>query len=147
MMRLDDVFRKMRPWMLATDWLLLTYWFVTALVAMGLFAIPEGYLFKDYYDPRVVAWNWSFFPLDVVFAVLGIYAARLFSKADPRWFGYALVSAALTFCAGFMAICYWLILGDFDPSWWIPNLIIAAWPVWFVPRLIEAQGKADAPAT
>lgn len=145
-MRSDDVFRKMRPWMLGTDWLLLTYWFVTALVALGLVSIPEGYLFKDYYDPRVVAWNWSFFPLDVIFAVLGIYAARLFTQADPRWFGYALVSAALTFCAGFMAICYWVILGDFDPSWWIPNIIIAAWPVWFVPKLISAKENASVPA-
>lgn len=146
-MRSDDVFRRMRPWMLGTDWLLLAYWFVTTLVALSIFSIPEGYLFKDYYDPRVVAWNWSFFSLDVIFAVLGIYAARLFTKGDNRWFGYALVSAALTFCAGFMAICYWVILGDFDPSWWIPNLIIAAWPVWFVPKLIAANANASSPTT
>jgi hypothetical protein len=135
----ERVFRKMRPWMLGTDWLLLAYWFFTGLVALGLLSIPEGYLFKDYYDPRVIAWNWSFFPLDVIFAVLGIYSARLFAKGDARWFGYALVSAALTFCAGFMAVSYWAILGDFDPSWWTPNLIIAIWPVWFIPNLITAK--------
>jgi len=133
------LFRKMRPWMLGTDILLLTYWFVTALVAIGLLSVPDAYLFKDYHDPLVVAWNWSFFPLDAIFSVLGIYAAFLFARGDERWYGVTLVSAALTFCAGLMAVAYWAILGDFDPSWWIPNLILMAWPMWFMPKLINAN--------
>ena len=135
----DTLFRQMRPWMLGTDILLLTYWFITGAVALGLVSVPEAYLFKDYYDARVVAWNWSFFPLDVIFSILGIYAAILFTRGDARWYGLTLISAALTFCAGLMALSYWAILGDFDPSWWGPNLVLMIWPLWFMPKLIAAK--------
>lgn len=132
-------FNVMRRWMLGTDVLMLLYWLITGLTALGFVNLPEQYLFKDYHDSRVVAWNWSFFPLDLALALTGIYAAWLFKKADQRWFAYSLCSAALTFCAGLMAISYWALLSEFDLSWWLPNLLLVLWPLWFVPRLISAS--------
>jgi|TARA_Y100000994_G_scaffold221481_1_gene201180 hypothetical protein len=38
----------------------ITYWGITSSGA-----IPDALLFKDYADPIMVAWNWSFLPLDL----------------------------------------------------------------------------------
>jgi hypothetical protein len=38
-----------------------------------------------------------------------------------------------------MAISYWTLTGDFDPSWWIPNLFLMLWPLPFLIRL----GRGD----
>jgi hypothetical protein len=113
------------------DGVMLLYWAVTALVAFGLVAIPAEYLYKGYHDPLLVAWNWSFMPLDIGFALAGRQAA-----AGKPWRGLAAVSLALTGCAGGMAIAFWTLTHDFDPLWWIPNLILVAIPLVWLPRLV-----------
>jgi hypothetical protein len=49
----------------------------------------------------------------------------------------AAFSLALTFCAGFMAICFWAIRLDFDPSWWGAYLFLTIWPLFFLPKLVS----------
>jgi len=128
-----------------TDIGILAYWCITALMALSLISIPGELLFKDYHDPRVVAWNWSFMPLDVIFAVTGLWALRLEKAGDPRWIVWTAVSLSLTICAGLMAISYWVIVGDYDPAWWIPNLVLMIWPIPFLFSLSkpDVQGGSD----
>ena len=45
---------------------------------------------------------------------------------------------APTFCAGFMALSFWAIRLDFDPSWWAANLFLAIWPCGFLPQPARA---------
>jgi hypothetical protein len=49
----------------------------------------------------------------------------------------AMISLCLTFVAGLMAIGYWTILGEFDPAWYLPNLALAVWPLFFLPGLLN----------
>lgn len=124
-----------------TDIGMLAYWCITALMALSVLSIPGELLFKDYHDPRVVAWNWSFMPLDIIFAITGLWALRLEKSGDSRWKIWAAVSLSLTMCAGLMAISYWAIVGDFDPAWWIPNLFLLLWPIPFLFYLAGAKNQ------
>lgn len=126
-----------RGLMLFTDIGMLLYWAITAAMALKLLDIPGDWLFKDYHDPRVMAWNWSFFPLDILLSVTGLAALRMESAGHPNWRIMAAISLTLTFCAGLMAIAYWLIVQDFDPSWWIPNLFLMLWPLPFLYQLMR----------
>lgn len=126
-----------RGLMLFTDIGMLLYWAITAAMALKLLDIPGDWLFKDYHDLRVMAWNWSFFPLDILLSVTGLAALRMESAGHPNWRIMAAISLTLTFCAGLMAIAYWLIVQDFDPSWWIPNLFLMLWPLPFLFRLMR----------
>lgn len=140
---MNDVMRRMKPFLLVTDWLFLAYWAITALKALGIVNIPPEYLYSNYDDPAIVAWNWSFFPLDIVFSITGLLALRRHRQQHPSWRMYAAVSLCLTFCAGLMAISFWTIRGEFDPSWWIPNFLITVWPLYFLPKLFR---DANSPA-
>ena len=64
--------------MATTDIGFLFYWAVSAAFVAGWVDIPPEYLFSDYYDPRVFAWNWSFLPLDIAFSVVGLLAIHAF---------------------------------------------------------------------
>ena len=37
------------------------------------------------------------------------------------------------------AIAFWLIRGDFDPSWWIPNLYLMIYPLFFLQRFVKLE--------
>lgn len=124
--------------MLVTDIGMLLYWSITALMALSLIALPGEWLFKDYHDPTVMAWNWSFFPLDMLLSITGLWALRLEQRSDPAWKIWAAISLTLTLCAGLMAISYWMIVQDFDAAWWIPNLFLMLWPIPFLVRLGKA---------
>lgn len=128
-----------KVFMLITDIGFITYWAITALVALKVLNIPGEWLFNDYYDPRMVAWNWSFFPLDIILSVAGLYALYLERKGNEAWRVWAIFSLSLTHCAGLMAICFWVIIGDFDLSWWIPNLFLMIWPLFFLFSLSKAK--------
>ena len=52
---------RMRPFLLLTDIGFLLYWSVSVLVLAGVNLVPKEYLFNDYENPIVQAWNWSFF--------------------------------------------------------------------------------------
>ena len=118
-----------RRLMFFTDVGMLLYWAITAAMAIKLIDIPGEWLFKDYHDPRVVAWNWSFFPLDLLFSLTGLASLRMEKAGNPDWKIMATISLTLTVCAGLMAISYWVIVQDFDPAWWIPNLFLMIWPL------------------
>jgi Family of unknown function (DUF5360) len=122
--------------LLITDWSMIAYWLVTGLVGLGLVSLPPEYLYRDYHNPVMVAWNWSFAPLDLIFSVIGLASVRLAAKGDARWRGFAILSLALTFCAGLMAIVFWALRRDFDLGWWLPNLALIIWPLVFLPRLV-----------
>jgi hypothetical protein len=132
---MNDVMKSMRPWFLVTDIGFVIYWLVSLVVLAGFDVVPQAWLFKDYDDPIVYAWNWSFFPLDMVLSGCGLLAIRRHAQGDASWRGLAAFSLALTFCAGFMAISFWAIRLDFDPSWWAANLFLTVWPCVFLPRL------------
>ncbi len=132
----DPIMKRMKPLVLITDVSFILYWSVSLLILLGFEVVPQAWLFKDYDDPIIYAWNWSFFPLDMVLSVCGLLAIRRHAVGDPSWRGLAAFSLALTFCAGFMAICFWAIRCDFDPSWWGANLFLTIWPLFFLPKLI-----------
>jgi len=70
-----------------TDLGFIAYWLATALHLIPL----EG-AFKDYADPTLLAWNWSFFPLDLLISATGLYALWR-SSHGPDWRGWALAFA------------------------------------------------------
>ncbi|MDX2236480.1 MAG: DUF5360 family protein [Hyphomonadaceae bacterium] len=118
-----------------TDLLFLAYWIAAALHAAGVLPIPADMLYADADDTRVIAWNWSFFPLDMAFSLTGLAAIRCARRGDPMWKPLALISVTLTMVAGGMAVSYWTLLGEFDPMWFLPNLALLVWPMAFLPRL------------
>ena len=127
-----------RRLMFFTDMGMLLYWAVTAAMALKLLDIPGEWLFNDYHDPRVIAWNWSFFPLDILFSITGLAALRMETANHPNWKIMTTVSLTLTFCAGLMAIAYWIIVQDFDPTWWVPNLFLMIWPLPYLYQLTRS---------
>lgn len=124
-----------------TDIAFLAYWGLTAASALGLIDLPPDLLYSNYHDPRVVGWNWSFFPLDVAFSLTGLAAVRMSAKGDPAWRPWALISLVLSSTAGLMAISYWLILREIEPAWFGINLALFLWPLFFIPRLIREMPK------
>ena len=97
----DQLFYKIRPYILVTDISFMSYWAISALVAAGLLNIPTEYLYNDYHNQYVFDWNWSFFPLDLLFALTGFLAVWLHGKNNPNWLVMALVSSVLTFCSAY----------------------------------------------
>ena len=84
----------------------IAYW---AITLAGV--IPDEYLFKDYDNPILSAWNWSFLPLDLAISATGLAALRR-AKRGLSWRDLALVSLVLTFCSGLMAVSLWTLHGD-----------------------------------
>jgi hypothetical protein len=108
------------------------YWLITILNL-----IPEEYLFKDYKNPLLVAWNWSFLPLDMLISFSGFCSIYLYQKAKKQWVLTALISLVLTFCSGLQAITFWILRADFDLSWWIPNLFLMIYPTFFIVNILK----------
>lgn len=117
-----------------TDLGFVVYWAVSALYAAGLVEIPPDVLFADYHDARAIAWNWSFLPLDLAVTGFGLWALAA-SRNQDSWRMPAAISLALCSTAGGMAIGYWALLRDFDPAWFLPNLLLFVWPLIFLPGL------------
>ena len=125
--------RALRGLMLVTDLGFIAYWAVT-----GLHAVPEAYLFKDYQDPLIVAWNWSFLPLDLTISASGLLSLWLQRRGDRRWPALTLVSLTLTSCSGLMALAFWALRRDFDVTWWLPNAFLLVYPLFFAGRVMRA---------
>ena len=132
----------LRPLVALTDIGFLAYWAVTLLRV-----VPEAYLFKDYGDPLVVAWNWSFLPLDLAISATGIGSLWLERKADPRWPALTLVSLTLTFCSGLMALAFWALRRDFDVAWWLPNAFLLLYPLLFFRPVLRAWANTTSATT
>lgn len=120
-----------------TDLLFLAYWSISGLAQIGWLHIPPAWMYAHYDDARVVAWNWSFAPLDLAFSALGLAAVAAARRGSGLWRPLALLSLAFTMAAGGMAISYWAILGEVTPSWFLPNLALVIWPLAFLPRLVR----------
>lgn len=124
-----------------TDSLFLLYWTVSGFAQAGLIHIPRAWMYADFDQPQVVAWNWSFLPIDLAFSILGISAVVASRQECALWRPLALLSLAFTIAAGAMAVGYWLILQQLDPGWLIPNLALVIWPIFFLPRLVAESGR------
>lgn len=98
---------------------MLAYWALAALMAAGALTVPPEYMYSDHLNPLVVAWNWSFLPIDIAFALCGL-AARFGRLRNATML--EIISLTLMLCAGLMAISFWVFLGAFDPMWWGLNL-------------------------
>jgi Family of unknown function (DUF5360) len=120
-----------------TDVIFLLYWSMSALAVANIISIPSEWMYSEYNQPRVVAWNWSFLPIDVAFSVSGLSAFAASRKGSSLWRPLALISLTLTFAAGGLAIGYWTILGEFEPGWFLPNLALVIWPLFFLPGLMK----------
>ncbi len=124
--------KSLRIFFWITDVGFILYWLVTLL-----HLIPSAYLFKDYDHPILSAWNWSFLPLDILISLTGLASLYLYKKQNHMWKQIALVSLVLTFCSGLQAIAFWAIRMDFAPSWWLPNLFLMLYPLFFIPTLLR----------
>lgn len=110
----------------------IAYWSITAL-----HLLPPQYLYNDYANPILVNWNWSFFPLDIFISATGLYSIYLHSKQNDLWKKIALISLVLTCVSGLQAVSYWTLSGERDLTWWIPNLFLLVYPLFFIPKLIR----------
>ena len=122
---------RLRALMLATDLGFLLYWAITLA-----HAIPAEWLFKDYQNPILQSWNWSFLPLDGLVSASGLAAVLLARRGHPTARPAALISLTLTSCSGLMAVAFWALRRDFDPAWWAPNLFLLLYPLAFLPGLV-----------
>ncbi|MDC0681020.1 DUF5360 family protein [Sorangium atrum] len=116
---------------IAVDGGFILYWLITVL-----HVIPAEHLFNDYDNPLMVAWNWSFLPIDLAVSVTGVGALSLRRKGIAAWERLATVSLVFTTSSGLMAISFWAIVGDYNLSWWAPNLFLLVYPWFFLPRLL-----------
>lgn len=91
------------------DLSLAAYWLA---IATGL--LPDEWRFRDYSNPVVQAWNWSFLPLDLLAVATGFVGVYLTSAEHPAGRLVLTAGLTLTFCAGFMAIAFWSFYGDVD---------------------------------
>lgn len=121
----------LRFYILSVDLSFLVYW-ISALFDL----FPEAWLFKDYYNPIISAWNWSFFPLDMFVSLTGILSFYLVKKGNISTM-LLLISLSLTFCAGLMAISFWMLTKSFDLTWWLANLYLVIPSVFFLMHLLK----------
>ncbi|MDH5160367.1 YvaD family protein [Heyndrickxia oleronia] len=128
--------KLLRYFFWVTDVGFILYWTITFL-----HIIPDEYLFKDYKNPILSAWNWSFLPLDILISITGFTSLYLYKKGKSTWSKMAIVSLVLTSCSGLQAISFWVLRSDFDPSWWIPNLFLLIYPMFFLPGLFKENQK------
>lgn len=124
--------KRLKPFFLITDIGFILYWLITLA-----HIIPASLLFKDYTDPVLVAWNWSFLPLDMAISLSGLLSLYFFRRKKVSWKNLALISLVLTFCSGLQAIAFWTIRLDFDLLWWLPNLYLLIYPLFFMAPVVR----------
>ncbi|MBA3826585.1 MAG: DUF5360 family protein, partial [Ktedonobacterales bacterium] len=107
---------RLRVVMLVTDIGFIVYWAIT-----GLHLIPPQYLYHDATNPLLVAWNWSFLPLDLAISATGLTGWWLWRRGSGFWLPLVVVSLTLTVCSGLQAIAFWALRGDFAADWWLVN--------------------------
>jgi hypothetical protein len=130
----------LKPFFWITDLGFIAYWTITAL-----HLIPAQYLFQEYTNPILTAWNWSFLPLDLLVSATGLGALWAHRRGLEVWRSLALVSLASTMSSGLNAVAFWTIRGDFDPTWWLPNLYLLLYPLFFIPNLLRTAPRRDTP--
>jgi hypothetical protein len=123
-----------------TDATFLVYWTLSGLNQIGALHVPPSWMYAHWSDTRVIAWNWSFLPLDLAFSSTGLASLAAARRGSAIWRPLALLSLAFTLAAGAMAIGYWAILGEFEPAWFLPNLTLVLWPLAFLRQLVRETG-------
>lgn len=124
-----------------TDLAFLIYWVGSGAVVLGLAPVLRTLMYAHFDQPDVVAWNWSFLPVDVAFSVLGLSAVEADRRGSVLWRPLAILSLAFTVAAGAMAVGYWTLQAQFEPLWFLPNLLLVVWPLAFLPRLVTAEPR------
>lgn len=110
-----------------TEIAMLAYWLFALSVVAGLISVSPTLMYSNYDNPLIVSWNWSFFPIDVLFAISGLIAR--FARLTPqRKATLGVFSLSLMFCAGLMAISFWVLQAWFDPIWWGMNIWLIVLP-------------------
>src|SRR5687768_6238544 len=94
--------KALRSFLAVVDGAFLVYWVTSAMRLL-----PAEWLYAHHDDPVMVAWNWSFFPLDILASAAGLSALFLMRKADPRWPIVAATSLAFTSASGLNAVAFW----------------------------------------
>lgn len=122
-----------RRLLVATDVGLIGYWTATATGVIA--AHPDAVL---------VAWNWSFLVLDLFAAGTGLVALHPLRRSEQGRVLLA-VSLALTHAAGLTALTFWVLRGEFDLAWWLPNLWLALFPPVVLAQL--SRSGSAAPST
>jgi len=117
--------------LLTIDFGFIFYWL---LIALNL--IPHEWVFQNYDDPNVRAWNWSFLPLDIAASITGFIGIK--GKGN---LALLVISSTLTMVAGGMALAFWDIQGFFNLGWWLPNLFLFVAGLIFLVRLVKSQPK------
>jgi len=117
--------------LLTIDFGFIFYWL---LIALNL--IPHEWVFQNYDDPNVRAWNWSFLPLDIAASITGFIGIK--GKGN---LALLVISSTLTMVAGGMALAFWGIQGFLNLGWWLPNLFLFVAGLIFLVRLVKSQPK------
>ncbi|GLQ26817.1 DUF5360 family protein [Sulfitobacter pacificus] len=99
---------------------MLIYWGFASVVVLGWVIVAPDAMYPYYRNPLIVIWNWSFLPIDILFALCGL-AARFVPMAPERAVVLQIVSLTLMFCAGLMALNFWVLQCWFDIAWWAVN--------------------------
>ena len=114
--------RTQKVFVWAIDLGFIAYWLL-----ISLRVLPSEAMFSGYEKPEVQAWNWSFLPLDILASLTGILGNTT-KRLDKKTL--LTISLVLTSVAGGMAVGYWAFIGDFELSWWLPNLVLLLFPIW-----------------
>jgi hypothetical protein len=124
--------KTLKYFFLVIDFGFIIYWLATVLQL-----IPAEYLYNDYTNPILVNWNWSFFPLDILVSITGLTSLYLNKMNNGQWKVFALISLVLTSTSGLQAISYWIMAKEFDLMWWIPNLFLLLYPLFFITTIAK----------
>ena len=127
----------LKPFFLVTDIGFIVYWIIIYFQI-----IPDSWAFKDYTNPIMINWNWSFFPLDILISITGLSSLYLYQRSNPLWRPWSLISLVLTFCSGLQAIAFWAYAGDFDIYWWGFNLYLMIYPLFFL-KTVKKKKKNE----
>lgn len=128
--------RSFKFFFLITDIGFFIYWSLSLALLMGFNFIDPNLMYYGYGNKIIEAWNWSFFPLDIVLSIIGLLGLYIIKDQRLQKL-FLLISAALTFCAGFMAISFWVFIGFFDFWWWLFNLFLCLWPIAFFMSILK----------
>ena len=124
--------KSLRYFFLLVDLGFIVYWTITVF-----HLIPDEYLYNDYTNPILINWNWSFFPLDILVSITGLSSIYLYKRGSNKWKVVAFISLLLTSVSGLQAISYWAVSHEFDLTWWLPNLFLLVYPLFFIPKIVK----------
>ncbi|GHE94061.1 hypothetical protein GCM10017786_28680 [Amycolatopsis deserti] len=122
-----------KVFLVITDLGLVVYW---TLTACGIISVGEGEWLK--------AWNWSFFPLDLLAIIAGLTWSLL--PKQHKWATPTYATAlAFTHAAGLMAISFFVLYATWDASWWLVNLWLVLMPLGLA--IASMRKRAGQPTT